>query len=100
MDSEGWSRISIVERHNAGKAYPWSTNLLRARETIGLGRQFLVVASRWVVGLGVLKADIVIVANFVTVHSKNEGMKHIPTQYDSHTFSFHTMGTKEAFILL
>ena len=33
-------------------------------------------------------------------HSKNEGMKHIPTQYDSHTFSFHTMGMKEAFILL
>ena len=24
------------------------------------------------------------------IHSKNEGMKHIPTQYDSHTFSFHT----------
>ena len=34
------------------------------------------------------------------LHSKNEGMKHIPTQYDSHTFSFHTMDTKEAFILL
>ena len=33
-------------------------------------------------------------------HSKNEGMKHILTQYDSHTFSFHTMGMKEAFILL
>ena len=26
------------------------------------------------------------------LHSKNEGMKHIPTQYDSYTFSFHTMG--------
>ena len=34
------------------------------------------------------------------VHSKNEGMKDIPTQYDSHTFSFHTIGMKEAFILL
>ena len=33
-------------------------------------------------------------------HSKNEGMKHIPAQYDSHTFSFHTIGMKEAFILL
>ena len=34
------------------------------------------------------------------IQSKNEGMKHIPTQYDSRTFSFHTMGMKEAFILL
>ena len=34
------------------------------------------------------------------LHSKNEGMKHIPTKYDSHTFSFHTMGMKEAFIPL
>ena len=34
------------------------------------------------------------------VHSKNEGVKHIPTQYDSDTFSFHTMGMKEAFILI
>ena len=34
------------------------------------------------------------------LHSKNEGMKHIPAQNDSHTFSFHTIGMKEAFILL
>ena len=33
-------------------------------------------------------------------HSKNEGMKYIPTQYDRHTFSFLTIGMKEAFILL
>ena len=33
------------------------------------------------------------------VHSKKEGMKHIPTRYDSHTFSFHTMGMKKAFTI-
>ena len=43
-------------------------------------------------------ATVAIAVQFL--HSKNEGMKHIPTQYDSHTFSFHTMGMKEAFILL
>ena len=41
----------------------------------------------------------IVILLFKAEHSKNEGMTHIPTQYDSHTFSFHTMGMKEAFIL-
>ena len=47
-----------------------------------------------------LHAEVQLSATGKGIHSKNEGMKHIPKQYDSHTFSFHTMGTKEAFILL
>ena len=69
VDSEGWSWISVVEGHNAGEAYPRSTNLPRTivTEAISLGRQFLVLASRRVAGLRVLKADTVVVANFTTV---------------------------------
>ena len=33
-------------------------------------------------------------------YTADDGMKHIPTQYDRHTFIFHTIGMKEAFILL
>ena len=59
----------MIDRLIVGNVYSRSTYLPRTKQTepIGVERLSLVVSSRWTAGLGFLKANSMVVANFATV---------------------------------